>query len=122
MAKTNMLNNQVTALSAARPGIVMASTVGVLSALIDSNTAGQVLISSASVAPAWATITSSGGSITFTPGSNTLNMEAAGVGGMAWTRVVGTTESIAVTNGYVSTNGSLTTLTLPATAALGAEV
>lgn len=36
-----------------------------------------------------------------------------------WTRVSGTTQALAVGNGYISTNAALTTFTLPATAAIG---
>lgn len=36
-----------------------------------------------------------------------------------WTRVAGTTQTLAVANGYISTNAALTTFTLPATAAIG---
>lgn len=39
-------------------------------------TNGQVIIGSTGSAPAFGTITSSGGTISFTPGANSLNMEA----------------------------------------------
>lgn len=39
-------------------------------------TDGQVLLGGTGVAPAFATLTSSGGTITFTPGANTLNIES----------------------------------------------
>lgn len=44
-------------------------------------TNGQVLIGSSSANPAFSTITSTGGTITFTAGAHTLNMEAVGGGG-----------------------------------------
>lgn len=40
-------------------------------------TDGQVLIGATGADPAFATLTSTGGSISFTPGANTLNLEAA---------------------------------------------
>jgi hypothetical protein len=72
----------LTPLAAARAGIVKSSTAGVLSALIDSNTAGQILISSATLAPAWANITSSGSTITITNGSNSINLETSTSSGL----------------------------------------
>ena len=41
-----------------------------------AGTNGQVLVAATAGAPAFATLTSSGGTITFTPGANTLNLEA----------------------------------------------
>jgi hypothetical protein len=43
-------------------------------------TNGQVLIGATAANPAFATLTSSDGSITFTPGPNTLDLKAAGSG------------------------------------------
>jgi hypothetical protein len=108
----------LTPLTAARAGIVKSSTAGVLSALIDSNTDGQVLISSASGAPAWASL-SAGTNITITPGANTISIAATAGGGMTWTEVTGTSQSMAVANGYILNNAGLVTATLPSTAAVG---
>ncbi len=46
-------------------------------------TNGQVIIGATAAAPAFATLTSTGGTITFTPGANTLNLEAASSGSTA---------------------------------------
>jgi len=43
-------------------------------------------------------------------------------GGMAWNDVTGTSQTMAVGNGYTANNASLVTLTLPATAAVGDRV
>lgn len=56
-----------------------------------------------------------------------LQWVAAGGGGgpggvTAWTVVTGTTQSMAVNNGYVANNASLVTFTLPATAAVGSTL
>ena len=48
-----------------------------LSVSLINGTDGQLLIGGGA-APAWASLTSSGGTITFTPGANSLNLEAAG--------------------------------------------
>lgn len=45
-------------------------------------TNGQVVIGATGAAPAFATMTSTGGTIVFTPGANTLNLEAAGAGAL----------------------------------------
>jgi len=47
---------------------------------------------------------------------------AGGGGGMTWTEVTGTSQSMAVNNGYILNNASLVTATLPATAAVGSIV
>ena len=107
----------LTPLAAARAGIVKSSTTGVLSALIDSNTNGQVLISSSSGDPAWASL-SAGSNITITPGSNSITI-ATTASPFAWTEVTGTSQSMAVNNGYILNNVSLVTATLPTTAAVG---
>lgn len=107
----------LTPLAAARAGFVRSSTLGVLSALIDSNTDGQVLISSSSTTPAWASL-SAGTNITITPGSNTITIATTATP-FAWTEVTGTSQSMAVNNGYILNNAGLVTATLPTTAAVG---
>ena len=47
---------------------------------------------------------------------------AYGVAGISWNNVSGTTQAAAVNNGYVCSNAGATTVTLPATAAIGAVV
>ena len=86
-------------------------------------TDGQVLIGATGANPAFATLTSIGGTIAFTPGANTLNLEAeAAMTGMPWTREVNAAVALAVNHGYINTNVGLTTFTLPALAALGTEI
>jgi hypothetical protein len=81
---------------------------------------GQVLLGATTADPAFATLTSSGGTITFTPGANTLNLEATvTAGGLTWNNVTGTTQAMAVNNGYIANNGSQVVCTLPASAAIG---
>ena len=81
-------------------------------------TNGQVLLGSTGADPVFATLTSSGGTVTFTPGAGSLNLEAAG-GGITWNEVTGTSQSMAVDQGYICNNAGLVTCTLPATAAFG---
>lgn len=77
--------------------------------------AGQLLIGTTAGDPSAATLTAGTGvSITSATGAITIN--ATG-GGLTWTDVTGTSQAMAVNNGYLSDNVSLVTLTLPATAA-----
>lgn len=72
----------LTPLAAARPCTVRSSPAGQLSMLIDSNVDGQLLISSAVGTPIWASLTSAGGTVTITPGHNSINLESAGGAGV----------------------------------------
>lgn len=56
-------------------GVMQTDATGVVSS--DNGTNGQVLIGGGT-APAWANITSTGGSLTVTNGANTINIEQAG--------------------------------------------
>lgn len=78
-------------------------------------TNGQVLIGSTGADPAFATITSTGSTIAFTLGANTLNIEV----NSPITEVTGTSDTLVVGNSYIANNGSLVTLTLPSTGVLG---
>ena len=79
------------------------------------------LISKANASnPVWASLTQ-GANITITPGANSITI-AAGAGGTAW--AVDTTGTIALVagNGYIINKVTLTTATLPATAAVGGTI
>lgn len=52
----------------------------------------------------------------------TWQAAGGGGGGMTWNNIAGTTQAAAVSNGYIVGNASQTTITLPATAALGSLV
>lgn len=82
-------------------------------------TDGQLVIGSSAGAPAAASLTAGAG-ISITPGSNSITIAAGGVS--AWSGVAGTTQAAAVNSGYVIQNAGTTTVTLPATAALGSIV
>lgn len=85
-----------------------------------AGTDGQLLIAATGAAPAFATLTSTGGSITITGGANTLNIEAVIPGLFVWTEVlvVGPTAMV-VNHGYIANNGAQVVLTLPAAAIVG---
>lgn len=58
-------------------GVIIGGGTGPFTAS-NAGTNGQVIIASTGNDPAFASLTSSGGTITFTPGSNSLNLEAGG--------------------------------------------
>ena len=100
--------------------VLVGSGTGAITALT-VGTNGQVLVGASAADPAFATLTSTGGTVTFTAGANTLNLEAAG-GGLTWSEITGATKTIVVGEAYVSNDGAtLVTFTLPAAAAVGKE-
>lgn len=101
-------------------GVLVGSGASAITALA-VGTNGQVLLGSTGADPVFATLTSTGGTITYTPGAGTLNLEVAG-GGISWTEVTGTSQAAAINNGYIANNGALVTITLPATAVVGSIV
>lgn len=80
-------------------------------------TNGQLPIGSTGTAPALTTLTAGNG-ITITNGAGTITIDSDN-SGMNWTEVTGTTQAMAVDNGYIANNVALVTLTLPATAVVG---
>jgi len=88
-------------------GVMQTNATGVVSS--SNGTAGQLLIGGGS-APAWANLTSSGGSVTITNGANTINLEASGVGGL--TQLNGDTGSALPSGGVITiAGGNLLTTT-----------
>lgn len=112
--------NVMSALATANRGVLTTGTTGipVITALA---TDGQLIIGSTAGAPAAGTITSTGGTITVTAGSNTLNLEVAG-GGFTWTDVTTATQAMLIENGYITDRSAGVVYTLPATAVLGAHI
>ncbi len=84
-------------------------------AYLGQGTNGQVPIAATSGDAKFATITSTGGTITFTLGANTLNMEVAG-SGESWTEVTAATQAMLPNHGYILNRGTLITATLPSAA------
>lgn len=82
---------------------------------IPVGTNGQVLIGATGADPAFANLTSTGGTIAFTTGPNTLNLEVISAV-VTWTNVTGTSATMAKSNGYQSNNAGLVTLTMPSVA------
>jgi hypothetical protein len=83
-------------------------------------TNGQLAIGNTGNPPTAATLTAGTGiSIANASGSITINASGSG---LSWTTVSGTSQAMAVNNGYTANNAGLVTLTLPATAAIGDTV
>jgi hypothetical protein len=95
-------------------GILVAEGASPATPLVLTN--GQLLIGSTGADPVPASITAGAG-IIVTPGAGTLTIAATNA--ITWTDVTGTSQAIAVDNGYSANNAALVTLTLPATAAIG---
>jgi hypothetical protein len=83
-------------------------------------TNGQLAIGNTGNDPTAATL-SAGTGITITNAAGSITIASLG-GGMTWTDVTGTTQAMAVDNGYVADNAGLVTLTLPATAVFGSTI
>jgi len=80
-------------------------------------TNGQVLLGSTGADPVFATLTSTGGTVTYTTGAGTLNLETA-TSGTAWSVITGDQTAV-VNNGYICNKGSALLLALPTTSAAG---
>jgi len=100
-------------------GILVGSGTGAVTAL-SVGTNGQPIIGATGADPAFATLTSTGGTVSFTTGANTLNLEASG-GGLSWSEITDASKTIVVGQGYIANRGTLITFTLPATASVGDE-
>ncbi len=99
--------------------LVGAGTTTITKLTVGTN--GQVLIGATAADPAFASLTSTGGTVTFTAGANTLNLEVA-AGGFVWNDVTGSTQAMSIQNGYVTDRGAGVVYTLPATAAFGSVI
>jgi len=110
--------NVVAGLATANRAVVTTNATGVpvVTALA---TDGQLIIGSTAGAPAAATLTAGAG-VTITNGSNSITVATSAVG-TTWTDQTTTTVTMTANNGYIADNAGLVTLTIPATAALGAE-
>lgn len=108
------INNSLT-LGFGTDGVLVADGAGAITA--SSGTDGQILISSSAGAPAWSTITA-GTNISITNAANSITINSTGgSGGVTWNYVTGTTQAMAVGQGYLVNNVAQVVLTLPVTAA-----
>lgn len=112
--------NTVSSFSSANSAVLVSTVAGV-PGYSATMTNGQVIVGSTGATPTAATIGSSG-NIAITVGAGTLSIGTTGFGSFAYNSVAGTTQAAAVNNGYIISNAGQTTVTLPATAALGSVV
>lgn len=112
--------NVVAGLATANSATLVTTSAGV-PVMSSTMTNGQMIIGSTGATPVSGTITSTGGTITITPGAGTLNLEVL-TGGFTWTDVTGSTQAMSVENGYITDRSAGVVYTLPATAALGSEI
>jgi hypothetical protein len=80
--------------------------------------AGQIPIGTTASDPAAAALTAGTG-ISISSVTGAITISSSGVGSLVWNDVAGTTQAAVVNNGYIISNASQTTVTLPATAAEG---
>lgn len=108
--------NAVSGLAAANRAVLTSGATGipVMTALAAD---GQLIIGSTAGAPAAATLTAGTG-VTITNASNSVTISVSG-GGLATATIAGTTQSAAVNTQYIALNAGQTTVTLPATCAVG---
>lgn len=89
-------------------------------AWLSSLTNGQLIIGNTGGTPTAATLTAGSG-ISIANAGGSITISGTG-GGYSWTEVTGTSQAMAVNNGYIANNAGLVTLTLPATASVGDTV
>jgi hypothetical protein len=109
--------NTMAALATANSAALVTSSSGV-PAWSATMTNGQLIIGSTTATPTAATLTAGTG-ISITNGAGSITIASSGVGALFWNDVSGTTQAAAVNSGYIISNASQTTVTLPATAAEG---
>ena len=80
--------------------------------------AGQILIGTTSLDPSAASISVTG-NLSISNTSGAIQISTTGVGSFTWNDVSGTTQAAAANSGYIISNASQTTVTLPATATEG---
>lgn len=94
-------------------------TTSATGATVTIDNDGVITINGDSGSATGNTITIAGGTnVTTSATGSTVTIDASG-GGMTWSEQAGTTQAMAVGNGYILNNAGLVTATLPATAAVG---
>ncbi len=86
-----------------------------------AGTNGQMLLGSSTGDPAFGTITSTGGTLSFTFGPNSLNIDVASPGGFRWS-TISTSITLQPGNGYLCIGSNPLTFALPPAPVIGTEV
>jgi len=79
---------------------------------------GELLIGSTAAPNIRVGTLTAGTGVSITNGAGSITINSSG-GGVTWTEVTGTSQAMAVSNGYIANNAGLVTLSLPATSAVG---
>ena len=111
--------NDVSGLATANSSILATSSTGAPT-WVGSLTDGQLLIGSTGATPVAATLTPGTG-INISNGAGSITISSSG-GGYGWTEVTGTSQNMAVNNGYGANNVALVSLLLPAASVFGDTV
>ncbi len=112
-------SNTVTGLATANSAVLVTNSTGV-PAWSGTMTNGQVIIGSTGATPTAATLTAGTG-ISVTNGAGTITIANTG-STLAIATISGTTQSAAVNTFYIALNSGQTTVTLPATYAVGDRI
>lgn len=80
---------------------------------------GQIAIGGTSYENGNITTLTAGAGVNITNSDGGVTIASTGVGSLVWNNVSGTTQAAAVNNGYIISNAAQTTVTIPATAAVG---
>lgn len=97
------------------------TSTAVWTPVIGQLTNGQLRIGNTGNPPTAATLTA-GTNITITNAAGGITISSSGAGGLTWTHVTGTSQSMLSNNGYIADNAGLVTLSLPATSIIGDEL
>lgn len=111
-------SNTVSQIAAGASAVLTCSSAG-LPHWSNSMDNGYIIIGSTGGTPQAAQI-SAGAGISIGNGPNSITISSStGGGGLTWSVVAGTTQTAAAGNGYITSNGSLTTVSLPASCSPG---
>lgn len=111
--------NVVGGITTANSAVLVTNSSGV-PAMSGTMTDGQLIIGGTSATPTAAALTAGAG-ISVTNGTGSITI-ASTASGLTWANIAGTSQAATVNSGYVVGNAAQTTITLPATAALGSVV
>jgi len=104
-----------THLTSLTTGVMQTNATGIVSST--SGSSGQLLIGATGMAPAWANIVSSSGTVVVTNGINSIDL-ACSPGGLAWVDATGATQPMLPNHGYRANRGAgNVAFSLPAVAA-----
>jgi hypothetical protein len=112
--------NTIGGITTANSAVLVTNSTGV-PAYSGTMTNGQLIIGSTTATPTAATLTPGTG-VSITNGAGSITIASTGVGSLVWNDLSGTTQTAVVNNGYIISNASQTTVTIPATVAEGSVI